>query len=218
MGVLTGKRLSDDIAVTLFSMGGYVFSCLSCSASRSIADAGSLVLEFAAVCAWARPVRATFCAARESTKWRSRQPTAFSWEACIFLRCEWCGQCLAVAPGPGRSLPRSGCGIPAALRHRRRPCLHSLRLLPNPSPRSEARPGLVEFARLALPLAVAGVLIGWYNYSGLRSAGVRHPPSSGSSRLRRPAAPGGQVAVYLYFLYYLLVCRPTSCFAFPSFN
>ena len=221
--VLTGKRLSDDIAVTLFSMGGYVFSCLLLflllEASRMRVP---WFLEFAAVCALGLGQFAPIVLRRPRV-----YEVALSAAYCFLLGGLYFLALRVVRPNVRRWLPalaavffglaaasRPHCAIVALLVA----ILYGFYLIRVRGLRR--RPWLVEFARLVLPLAVAGVLIGWYNYSRFDNPlefGVRY--QVGALSFRTAGMPlAARLRCIFTSLYYLLVCPPNFMPRFPFFE
>ena len=221
--VLTGKRLSDDIAVTLFSMGGYVFSCLLLFLLLEAAQMRvPWFLELAAVLALGLGQIAPIVLRRPRV-----YEVALSAAFCFLLGGLYFLALRVLRPNAKRWLPVLGAvllGLAAASRPH---CaivavlvailygsyLIRIRGL-------SRRPWLVEFARLALPLAAAGVLIGWYNYSrfdNLLEFGVRY--QVGALSFMNGGRPLALRLRWIFTsLYYLLVCPPSFMPRFPFFE
>ena len=221
--MLTGKRLSDDIAVTLFSMGGYVFSCLLLFLLLEAAQMRvPWFLELAAVLALGLGQIAPVVLRRPRV-----YEVALSAAYCFLLGGLYFLALRVVRPNARRWLPalaavffglaaasRPQCGIVAVLVA----ILYGAHLIRVRG--LSGRPWLVEFARFALPLAIAGALIGWYNYSrfdnplefGIRyQVGVLNFATSG-----RPLAT--RLRYIFTSFYYLLVCPPNFMPRFPFFE
>jgi hypothetical protein len=221
--VLTGKRLSDDMAVTLFSMGGYVFSYLLLflllEASRMRVP---WFLELAAVLALGLGQIAPVVLRRPRV-----YEVALSAAYCFLLGGLYFLALRVVRPNARRWLPALAAVFLGLATASRPPCaivavlvaiLYGAYLIRVRG--LSRRPWLVEFAHFALPLAVAGVLIGWYNYLrfdnplefGFRyQVGVLNLMNGGitlAARLRCIFAS----------LYYALVCPPNFMPRFPFFE
>lgn len=221
--VLMGKRLSDDMAVALFSMGGYVLSCLLLFL---LLEASQMrvpwFLQGAAVLALGLGQVAPVVLRRPRV-----YEVALSAAYCFLFGGLYFLALRVVRPNARRWLPalaavflglatasRPHCAIVALLLA----ILYGFYLVRIRG--LSRRPWLVEFARFALPLAVAGVLIGWYNYSrfdnplefGFRfQLGVLNLMTDGRSLAARLR--------YIYTsLYYLLVCPPNFMPRFPFFE
>jgi hypothetical protein len=221
--VLTGKRLSDDLAVTLFSMGGYVFSCLLLFL---LLEASQMrvpwFLQGAAVLALGLGQVAPVVLRRPRV-----YEVALSAGYCFLLGGLYFLALRVVRPNARRWLPalaavflglatasRPHCAIAAVLVA----ILYGYYLIRVRG--LSRRPWLVEFARFTLPLAVAGLLIGWYNYIrfdnplefGLRyQVGVYDHITGGRSLATR-------IRYVLASFYYLLICPPSFMPRFPFFE
>jgi len=221
--VLTGKRLSDDMAVTLFSMGGYVFSCLLLFLLLEAARMRvPWFLELAAVLALGLGQFAPVVLRRPRV-----YEVALSAAYCFTLGGLYFLALRVVRPNARRWLPALAAvffGLAAASRP---PCaivavlaavLYGAYLIRVRG--LSRRPWLVEFARLALPLAVAGVLIGWYNYSRFDNPlefGVRYQVGVIDFMARgRPLVT--RLRCIFASLYYLLICPPNFMPRFPFFE
>jgi hypothetical protein len=221
--VLTGKRLSDDIAVTLFSMGGYVFSCLLLFL---LLEASQMrvpwFLELAAVLALGLGQVAPIVLRRPRV-----YEVAISAGYCFLLGGLYFLALRVVRPNARRWLPalaavllglatasRPHCAIVAALVA----IFYGFHLIRIRG--LSGRPWLVEFARLALPLAVAGVLIGWYNYLRFDNPlefGIRY--QVGVFNFMKGGPPLAARLRYIFTsLYYSLVCPPNFMPRFPFFE
>jgi len=221
--VLTGQRVSDDIAVTLFSMGGYVFSCLLLFLLLKASKARvPWFLQLAAVCALGlgqmapivlrRPrvyevaVSAAYCFLLGGLYFLARRvalPNARRWLpslAAVFLG-------LAAASRPHCSMVALLVAI-----------LYGFYLIRIRGLSRRLR--LVEFARLALPLATAGVLIGWYNYARFDDPlqfGIRY--QVGALNYMKNGPPLATRLRYIFdSIYYLLLCPPNFMARFPFFE
>jgi hypothetical protein len=223
--VLTGKRLSDGIAVTLFSMGGYVFSCLLLFL---LLEASQMrvpwFLQAAAVLALGLGQVAPIVLRRPRV-----YEVALSAGYCFLLGGLYFLALRLVRPNARRWLPtlaavllglatasRPQCGIVALLVA----ILYGFYLIRIRVRGLSGRPWLVEFAHLALPLAVAGVLIGWYNYSRFDNPlefGIRY--QVGVLNFATSVRPlGARLRCIFSSLYYLLVCPPNFMPRFPFFE
>jgi hypothetical protein len=161
--VLTGKRLSDDIAVTLFSMGGYVFSCLLLFL---LLEASQMrvpwFLQGAAVLALGLGQVAPIVLRRPRV-----YEVALSAAYCFLLGGLYFLALRVVRPNARRWLPALAAVLLGLATASRPHCafiallvaifygFHLIRIRG-----LSRRPWLVEFTRFALPLAVAGVLNG----------------------------------------------------------
>jgi len=221
--LLTGKRVSDDIAVTLFSMGGYVFSCLLLFLlSQASKVRVTWFLSLAAACAlglgqmapiilrhptiYEVAVSAGYCFLLGGLYFLVRRvlrPDARRWLpalSAVFLG-------LAAASRPDCALVAILAGILYGF------YLSRVRGL-------SRRPWLAEFARFALPLAVAGALIGWYNYSRFDNPlefGHRYILSVYSFVNGGPAL-ATRLRFILASLYYSLICPFNLLTRFPFFE
>ena len=165
--LLTGYRLSDDVAVTIFCGAGYVFSCLLLFLLLKTSHLRvPWFLEAAAVCALGlgqiapivlrRPlmyevaVSSAYCFLLGGLYFLARRvvvPDTARWSpalAALFLG-------LAVA-----SRPHCAIAVLIAL------VFYGFHL--NRALKLKGRLWWADFAVFALPLAFAGALIGWYNY------------------------------------------------------
>jgi hypothetical protein len=220
---LTGKRLSDDIAVTLFSMGGYVFSCLLLFL---LLEASQMrvpwFLQAAAVLALGLGQFAPVVLRRPRV-----YEVALSAAYCFLLGGLYFLALRVVRPNARRWLPALAAVLLGLAAASRPPCaivallvaiLYGFYLIRVRG--LSRRPWLVEFARLALPLAVTGVLIGWYNYSRFDNPlefGVRY--QVGALSYKTAGMPlAARLRCIFASLYYLLVCPPNFMPRFPFFE
>ena len=221
--LLTGQRVSDDIAVTVFSMGGYAFSCLLLylllEASKvrvrwflSLAAAGGLGLGQVAPILLRRPrvyevaVTAGYCFLLGGLYFLVRRvlrPDSGRWLpvlAAVFFG-------LAAASRPH-------CAIVAGVAA----VLYGTYLFRVRGP--VRRVWMREFAGFALPLAVAGGLIGWYNYLRFDNPlefGHRYMVGVYSFIDGGPAL-AARLRFMLASLYYSLICPPNFLPRFPFFE
>jgi len=221
--VFTGKPLSDDVAVTLFAMGGYVFSCLLLFLLlRALRVRVAWFLQIAAVLVLALGQAAPMVLRRPRV-----YEVAVSAAFCFLLGGLYFLAARVVRPGAWRFLPALGAislGLAAASRPQ---CalvavlagiaygVHLARVRG-----LRGRSWLAEFARFALPLSLAGLLIAWYNYArfgnplefgiNYQVAGIDFRSGSGSL-----AARAQEVFASLC---YLLVCPPSFLPRFPFFE
>ncbi|HEY1495356.1 MAG TPA: hypothetical protein VGF49_12480 [Candidatus Solibacter sp.] len=219
--LMTGKALSDDVAVTLFCMGGYVFSCLLLFLLLELshvrvhwilqaAAAVALGLGQAAPALLRRPrvyevaVTAGYCFLFGSLYFMARRvarPGSGQWAAAmsaIFLG-------LATASRPH-------CGIVALFL-----ALFYAFYLAR-SPRLDRRNWMAEFAPFAIPLGIAGLLIGWYNYIRFENPldfGVRYQVGVFSYFAHAAKPLAIRIREIVASLYYALVCLPTFRGRFP---
>lgn len=217
--ILTGKRLSDDVAVTLFCLGGYVFSCLllfllleACQLGVPWILQAAVVLalglgQFAAV-VLRRPrvyevaISAAYCfltgglyflarrVLRRDTRWwlLAVSATLLGLAAASRAQCGMVAILLAILLGFYLARVRGLSG----------------------------RPWLKEIVPFVVPLAIAGLLTGWYNYArfgNLLEFGVHYQVGAINHydgyplllRLRQALAS----------LYYLWICLPNFKSRFP---
>jgi hypothetical protein len=222
--VLTGKRLSDDIAVTLFSMGGYVFSCLLLFL---LLEASQIrvpwFLQGAAVLALGLGQVAPVVLRRPRV-----YEVALSAGYCFLIGGLYFLALRVVRPNARRWLPalaavflglatasRPHCAIAAALVA----ILYGYYLMRVRG--LSRRPWLIEFARFALPLAAAGVLIGGYNYIRFDSPlefGLRYQVGVFDLTAGGVRSLATRLRYVLSSLYYLLICPPNFMPRFPFFE
>ncbi len=224
--VLTGNRLSDDIAVTLFSMGGYVFSCLLLFL---LFEASQMrvpwFLQLAAVLALGLGQLAPIVLRRPRV-----YEVAVSAGYCFLLGGFYFLARRVVRPGSMRWLPalaavflglaaasRPHCSIAALLIA----AFYGFYLMRSRGLRF--RSWLVEFGIFALPLAIAGALIAWYNYIRFNNPlefGIHY--QVGVLNFLTDSAAGKPLAARLRYLlsslYYLLICPPDFMPRFPFFE
>ena len=220
--VLTGKPLSDDAAVTLFAMGGYVFSCL-------------LLFLLLQACRmrvpWFLQIGAVLVLALgQAAPMVLRRPrvyeVAVSSAFCFLLGGLYFLAARVVRPGAWRFLP-SLAAISLGLAAASRPqcsviaflaaIWYGFHLVRSRGLRS--RPWLTELAHFALPLAVAGLLIGWYNYARFDNPfefGIHYQVGVLDTATPHPLA--ARVKDALASLYYLLICPPNFMSRFPFFE
>lgn len=223
--LLTRTPLSDDLAVTLFSMAGYVFSCLllflllEASAIRppwflEVAAVFALGLGQVAPILLRRPrayeiaVTAAYCfllgglyfLARAILKPQTKRRYALL--AALFLG-------LAAASRPQCAIAALVAVVFYGFYLKRARAL-------------TGRAWLADFAMLAVPLGIAGALIGWYNFVRFDNPldfGIRY--QVGVINLLKEAtinSPRTRLQHILSSLYYLLLCPPYFIRRFPFFE
>jgi hypothetical protein len=218
---MTGKRLSDDVAVTLFCMGGYVFSCLLLflllRATRTqvpwflqAAAVVALGLGQAAPMVLRRPrvyevaVSAGYCFLFGGLYFLARRvtrPDSWRWWPAL------AAACFGLAAGSRPHCAIAG-GLVAAV--------YGVYLARRRGLRG--RVWTAEFARFAGPLAAAWLSIGWYNYIRFGNPlefGVRYQVGL----LNFGNGTGRPLGLFLRqvfaSLYYFLICLPTFKARFP---
>jgi hypothetical protein len=224
--VITGASVSDDVAVTIFSMAGYVFSCLLLFL---LLEAAHLrppwFLQAAAVVALGlgqsapiilrRPrvyevaVSAAYCFLLGGLYFLARRvlkPEAGRW--CPALAAVFLG--LAVASRPHCAL--------AALAALAFYAFHLKRAL-----RLHGRSWLMELAVFAIPLGIAALLIAWYNYARFDDPfefGIHYQLSV--INWLKEYRLGTPLSVRLHDIlasaYYFLICVPDFLPRFPFFE
>jgi hypothetical protein len=224
--LLTGGSLSDDIAVTLFSMGGYVFSCLLLflliKASRlrvpwflQIAAVFALGFGGAALIILRRPlvyevaVSAAYCFLLGGLYFLARQilrPDRGRWlpaVAAVFLG-------LAVASRPH-------CAIAALI------ALIFYGLFLRRTLNLSGRSWYAHLAVFAVPLGVAAMLIAWYNYArfdNIFEFGMRYQLTIRNQvkEFRTGLSPAAWPQDIAASVYYFLICPPVFMPRFPFFT
>jgi hypothetical protein len=222
--VLTGGRVSDGIAVTVFSMGGYAFSCLLLFLLLKASQIRvPWFLRLAACCALGLGQMAPIVLRRPRV-----YEVAVSAGYCFLLGGVYFLARRMVRPDAGRWLPalaaaffglavasRPHCALAALLAA----ILYGLHLIRVRGLRR--RPWLAEFARFALPLAIAGGLIGWYNYSRFDNPlefGIRYQLAGVPNLMSGSAPMASRVRFIVASVYYLLACPPNFLPRFPFFE
>jgi hypothetical protein len=218
--LLTGKALSDDVAVTLFCMGGYVFSCLllflllnvsQTRVSWILQGVASLALGLGQVApiVLRRPrvyevaVSAAYCFLFAGLYFLARRiarPNSARW-----------GLVLSAALVGLAAGSRPHCVLVAILLA----ILYALYLFRIASLRGRA--WWVEFAPFFVPFVVAALLLGWYNYARFENPlefGIRY--QVGVINFHQAHAPLPlRVRQVFASLYYLLLCLPNVRTRFP---
>jgi hypothetical protein len=219
--VMTGTALSDDVAVTVFCMVGYVFSCLLLLTLLKASDIRAhWILQGAAMLALGlgqaapilirRPrvyevaVTAGYCFLSGSLYFFARRVTRAEsgrWTAAMSAAM----LVLATASRPPCALFAMFLAIFYAF------YLARGRVL-------DRRGWLKEFAPFAIPLAAGGLAIGWYNYIRFGSPlefGVTYQVGVFSyfAHAMKPVAV--RVREIIASLYYALICLPTFRARFP---
>ena len=224
--VLTGFGLSDDIAVTIFAVAGYVFSCLLLFL---LLEAARLrppwLLQAAAVLA---------LGIGQSAPMVLRRPrmyeVAVSAGYCFLLAGLYFLVRRIVRPETGRwSLVLGGLFLGLAVASRPHSVLAILVILAfyslhlKNSQGAGGRSGLKEFAAFMMPIIIAGVLIGWYNYARFDNPlefGVHY--QVGVANYLKEYKLGTPLALRLHDLlatvYYFLICTPDFIHRFPFFE
>ena len=224
--VLTRTSLSDDVAVTIFSMAGYVFSCLllflllEAAQLRppwflQLAAVAALGLGQSALIVLRRPrvyevaVSAGYCFLLGGLYFLARRvlrPDSGRW--CLVLSAVFLG--LAVASRPHCALAALVALVYYALHLRR-------------TEETSSHNRLVDFAIFAVPLAIAAVFIGWYNYARFDNPfefGIHYQLSVinwlKEYRLGTPLSL--RLHDILASAYYFLICLPDFLYRFPFFE
>jgi hypothetical protein len=219
--ILMGKRLSDDVSVTIFCFGGYIFSCLLLFL---LLDASQIrapwFLQGAAVLALGLGQIAPIVLRRPRV-----YEVAVSAAFCFFFAGLYALARTVLRPGTGRWLPaisalllglatasRPQCAIVAILLA----FLYAIHLA-----RSRAfnsRRWWTEVARFAIPLAVAGLLIAWYNYARFGNPfelGHRYQVGTLDYFSAKQTALALRLRQLLTSLYYFVLCPINLMPRFP---